>query len=230
MRILLIHGLGRSPLSLLGLAAHLRRQGHQTELLGYVAGAETFESIRARVIDRLRVMSTGHDESTGVCGHSLGGLLALSAVATWPADVTAPSAVVTLGTPLRPPRLASWFRSSPWFRIAAGDSGQRLADEAFYSSISAPTLPWLPIIGTGGPTRWPGPFVGVPNDGVVAVTEASTEHVQPVAVEALHTFLMNSAAARQAIDAFLRRVAGGSTRDKQARIDARSVSSALGSR
>jgi predicted esterase len=53
MRLLLVHGMGRTPLSLARLARFLWREGHRVERLGYVAAFETFESIRARVRRKL---------------------------------------------------------------------------------------------------------------------------------------------------------------------------------
>ena len=41
MRVLLIHGLARSPLSLAGLARELRRDGHHTELVAYWGAVES---------------------------------------------------------------------------------------------------------------------------------------------------------------------------------------------
>ena len=42
MLVLLVHGLGRTPLSLFGLASALRRAGHRTRFFAY---SPTFESL-----------------------------------------------------------------------------------------------------------------------------------------------------------------------------------------
>ena len=49
MRLLLVHGMGRTPLSLARLARFLRREGHDVERLGYVAAVESFEEFFARL-------------------------------------------------------------------------------------------------------------------------------------------------------------------------------------
>jgi len=141
-----------------------------------------------------------------LCGHSLGGLLALSTFADFGDPPRGPSALITLGTPLQPPRLARRFMDSAWFRLATGNGGQLLADPRFFASLPIPLIPWLRIVGTGGPTGWPSPFGDEPNDGVVALDEAARAGAPPtVLVDAIHTFLMNSSVARAAIDELLRR-------------------------
>mgnify|MGYP003489245891 CR=1 FL=1 len=53
MRVLLVHGLGRTPASLWGLSRALREAGHEPGFVGYVAAVERFEAIRSRVRRRL---------------------------------------------------------------------------------------------------------------------------------------------------------------------------------
>ena len=53
MHILLIHGLARTPLSLLGLARDLRRADYRTELVAYSGALESYDSIVARARRRL---------------------------------------------------------------------------------------------------------------------------------------------------------------------------------
>src|SRR5919112_4378903 len=102
MRLLLVHGMGRTPLSFGRLTRVLRQHGHRVERLGYVAAAEGFLRIRARVRRRLEALAQG-GEPYAVIGHSLGGLILraeLSGLAP------APRHLVMLATPNRPPRLA----------------------------------------------------------------------------------------------------------------------------
>jgi hypothetical protein len=51
MKILLIHGLSRTSLSLLSLERYLQRSGWATEQFSYLAVSETFD----RIVERLRV-------------------------------------------------------------------------------------------------------------------------------------------------------------------------------
>ena len=98
MRVLLIHGLARSPLSLAGLARELRRDGHHTELVAYWGAVESYSRILARVRRRLEAAAATGDPYA-VIGHSLGGLIVRAALDRWPAECPLPNHVVMLGTP-----------------------------------------------------------------------------------------------------------------------------------
>jgi pimeloyl-ACP methyl ester carboxylesterase len=203
MRVLLIHGLGRSPLSMAGLAWHLRRAGHNTESVGYVAAVEPFERIRNRV-RACFIALANRDAPFAVVGHSLGGLLACSALADWPAGLLPPSVLVTLGSPLRPPRLALRFKRNWWYRLATGDCGQRLGDAQFFEALRMPPVRWIRIAGTVGRRGKLSPFQAHVNDGVVGLDEATLDgNLDAASVGAWHTFLMNDRQARRTIDRLL---------------------------
>ncbi len=53
MNILLIHGLGRTPLSISGMGKALKQVGHRPDLFGYTTLTESFDEITARLCDRL---------------------------------------------------------------------------------------------------------------------------------------------------------------------------------
>jgi hypothetical protein len=53
MHLLLVHGMGRTPLSMRRLARDLRRAGHDVHQLGYSAALESVAQIARRVRDRL---------------------------------------------------------------------------------------------------------------------------------------------------------------------------------
>jgi alpha-beta hydrolase superfamily lysophospholipase len=119
MRVLLVHGMGRTPLSLRLLAKFLRQQGYRSERLGYVAALEGFSRIQSRVRQRLeRLSQTG--EPYAVLGHSLGGLTLRAAL---PGVHPAPLHLIMLGTPNQPPRLARRLRRLWIYRLLCGESG-----------------------------------------------------------------------------------------------------------
>ena len=83
------------------------------------------EEIVGKLRDRLIAMAG--DEYI-VIGHSLGGILLRSAVATLPAGVRRPRRIIMLATPNHSPRLARRFGAALWYRAINGDAGQwRLA-------------------------------------------------------------------------------------------------------
>jgi pimeloyl-ACP methyl ester carboxylesterase len=192
MRVLLIHGLGRTPLSLAGLARDLRRAGHRPELTGYVGALQAYDDIVARVRRRL-LAAARKDEPYAAVGHSLGGLILRGALADWPADLPPPRCLVMLGTPNAPPRLARRFGSWRLYRWVNGECGQLLARPEFFARLPVPPVPLTIIAGTRSWPRALSLFGPEPNDGVVAVAETRLGAAAPVVeLPASHTFMMNN--------------------------------------
>jgi pimeloyl-ACP methyl ester carboxylesterase len=200
MQILLVHGLCRTPLSLAPLAYSLRRYGHDPRFFGYVAMVEAWPAVQARLRKRLTRMARSGNEYA-VIAHSLGGVLTAGALADWPPHVPRPSHLITLGTPVRPPRLARKVSRFAAFRLATGEAGRRLSEPETYAPLRALDCRWTAICGTAGPRgKRIAAFGAELNDGVLAVSEAeSTAASATVQVGALHTFLMNDKSARALI-------------------------------
>jgi hypothetical protein len=205
MRLLLVHGMGRTPLSLARLSRFLRRDGHQIERLGYLAAVESFDRILARVRQRLERLA-GSGEPYAVIGHSLGGL-ALR-VALEGLD-PAPAHFIMLATPNQPPRLARRLRRFWPYRLICGESGQLLAREDFFTRLPRPTAPYTIIAGSAGPRGRRSPFGQELNDWIVAVEETKVApDDRPQVFPVGHTFMMNDrqvqAAIRQALSEYQR--------------------------
>lgn len=189
MRVVLVHGLGRTRLSLALLARRLSRCGHTTESFPYSALAETHERIVSRLESRLRRLAA-QGAAVGLVGHSFGGLLLREALAAVPELRV--KHLVMLATPNRQPRLARRVYTKFPFRILRGNCGRCLADSSWYRALPGLSIPYTVVAGTGG---WRGrlnPFKGEPNDGAVALSETIlSDNDRPVLVPALHTFIMN---------------------------------------
>jgi len=187
--VLLVHGLGRTPLSLQGLARTLRRAGHRTTLFGYYAFAEHYDRIVARLASKLRAMART-PQPVALIGHSLGGLLLRHALPEAP-DLRV-RRLIMLGTPNQPPRLA--VRANRWlpFRVFTRSCGSLLATPGAFARIPPPAVPYTLVAGTAGRRRVPGPFGREPNDGVIAVSETLVDmDDQPHLLPVRHTFMMN---------------------------------------
>ena len=197
MRVLLVHGLSRTPLSMLRLASYLRRAGAQPRFFGYVAAMEPFDRIVGRLQQQMEQLA---EAEYAVVGHSMGGLLLRAAVARLGAGVRLPRHLVMVGTPNQSPRIAR--RVQRWFlyRMACGDAGKLLVSPTRMAGLPVPSVPLTVIAGTRGPTfRW-GLFPGQANDGLVTVSETClAAHEEHIEVPAWHTFIMNHRQVRQII-------------------------------
>lgn len=180
---LLIHGLGRTPLSMFPLAGAVRRAGLRTHFFGYSCTAEPFDDIVSRLASVLRRV-----RPTFVVAHSLGGILSRFALHQSP--LAGLRHLVMLGTPNRPPRLAAYFWKWPPFRWLAGQSGRFLATPGEYDLLPTPHFPCTVIAGTAGPVGRLSPFGVTPNDGIVSVCETELPGADHFTVPAWHTWMM----------------------------------------
>ncbi len=181
------------------LARALRQAGCATELFGYLAARQSVQEIVDKLKLRLTVMA---DDAYVVIGHSLGGTLLRSAVATLPADVRRPRRIIMLATPNHSPRLARRFGAMLWYRAMNGDAGQWLTDEARFEEIPPIDVPCTVIAGTRGINgRW-SPFGDEANDGLVAVTETELNAADElITLPVTHAFIMNDAKVREIVKA-----------------------------
>jgi hypothetical protein len=195
MKVLLIHGLSRTPVSLAGLGWQLNRQGWPTEHFGYAAFIESFDQIVGRLRHTIQQLSTG---SYSVVAHSLGGLLTRAALGD--ASISQPAHVLMLGTPNQQPRLAPLAWRLPPFQWCTGQCGKNLATTHFFESLPGLRSPYTVIAGVGGPTGWLSPFGHEPNDGIVAVSETQlSKSDRRIEFPVEHTFMMHDAAVQASV-------------------------------
>ncbi|HEV7365841.1 MAG TPA: alpha/beta fold hydrolase [Gemmatimonadales bacterium] len=204
MRLLLVHGMGRTPLSLSGLARFLRQRGYRPERLGYLAAIEGFDRIRTRVRRRLETLA-GTGEPYAVIGHSLGGLALRAAMSGLE---PAPAHFIMLATPNQSPRLARRLHRLWPYRLVCGESGQLLARQEFFSQLPVLRVPYTIIAGSAGPCGPRSPFGYDANDWLVAVEETKiTPADRPMIVAVGHTFMMNDRQVHAAIGRALEQAA-----------------------
>lgn len=194
---LLIHGLGRTPVSMFPVADPVRRAGYRPLFFGYSAAVEPMP----RIIRRLeRVLTDRRPEF--LVAHSLGGILLRFALAELPPQTI--RHLVMLGVPNQPPRLARYFWRWLPFRMFSGSCGRFLATAAEYARLPPVPYPTTVIAGTAGPRGWFSPFGDDPNDGIVSVSETKLDDAhQPLLVPALHTWMMSHPQVHAAVTAVL---------------------------
>lgn len=196
MNIMLIHGQGRTPVSMSLLGWRLSRRGYKVHYFAYFVAWQRFEDIVDRLVRTIR-REIG-DEPYALVTHSLGGLIARAALPRLAGRP--PRQLVMLAPPNRPPQIAKWAMKNLFYRRFAGDSGRKLIDEAFYKTLPEPTVPATIIAGGRG---WPeriSPFGDAINDGILTVEETKLAQAdQVILVRATHPFIMNSKAVERLI-------------------------------
>lgn len=179
--VFLLHGLGRSRASMMILAGRLESEGYETVLVPYVPSLVSLAVIADALREDIRRRKP---ERYHLIGHSLGSVIIRQGFAKgYPPGL---GRVVMLAPPNRSPRLAALASRHALFRLAAGDSGAKLADAEFYRRLPAPTVPFAVIAGDRGRP-------GEPNDGILTVDETKLDGMARFhVVHHTHTFLMNA--------------------------------------
>jgi pimeloyl-ACP methyl ester carboxylesterase len=200
--VVLLHGLGRTALSL----ASLRRA---IEAEGFPTWSRTYPSRRASIPDLAATVAGWIREDVGdrpvvAVTHSLGGLLVRHMAKDLPWQ-----GAVMLAPPNAGSRLARALRDVALFRWFFGPAGHEVAIPDRWPD---PPRPCAVVAGTrrldaASPPSWLGARVlepGVPNDGVLTVDETRLPLLDGfAAVDASHTWIMNHPEARRLVLAFL---------------------------
>jgi len=189
--VVLLHGLGRSHLSMTALQFALENEGYEVWNEGYPSRSKTVEALAPVVGEAIDACRARGAQRVHFVTHSMGGIL----VRAYFRDRQVPEAgrVVMLAPPNRGSRIVDANREKWWFRMATGPAGQQLGT----GPDSVPnTLPPLPL------------EVGViagRYDGKVSVGSTRLAEMKDhLVVDSAHTFLMNTPTVLRQVKAFLR--------------------------
>jgi hypothetical protein len=187
MDVVLVHGMGRTPLSMLLLRYRLRKAGHQVYLFGYLPTFERLAGACTRLED-LVARKVGSN-AYALVGHSLGSVIIRHALGKLDQP---PAACFLLAPPMLACQAAKFFSRFYLYRRLTGEMGQLLADDRFMQQL--PLLPSTKIYaGTGGPRAAWLPFGRDLNDGILSLAEATgSAAVAVLEVPSMHTLIMNS--------------------------------------
>lgn len=188
LRVLFVHGMGRSPLSGWPMLRQLKRAGLHPDSFAYSTTFEHFAAITARLVARITKLASQGDYV--LIGHSLGGVLLRAALKELPPQTPLPRHLFLLASPISSARLARRLAKNPVFRLATGDCGQLLASDSAMARIGTPPSPTTGIAGTRGFNSPLSPFAQEINDGVVSLSEVSAPWLsEQILVDKIHTLL-----------------------------------------
>lgn len=189
MDLVLIHGMGTTPVSMMLLRRRLRQAGHNPVLFGYYPTLEGLQSAVARLVGLIdRRVNTPH---YALVGHSLGTVIIRAALDHL--ENRTPSACFFLAPPMVACKAAKFFSRIWLYKLLTGEMGQLLAADAFMSQLPMPSVPTRIYAGVGGLRSAWLPLGMEANDFILSVSEATRGfEAEAVKVPSSHTYIMNS--------------------------------------
>lgn len=189
MQAILIHGMGRSPASMLILAMRLRTAGIHPHFFAYLVAFERWDACVNRLESYIHQHT--HDDDFIIIGHSLGTVLTRGVL---PRLIHKPLACFFLAPPTKACSAAQRFAPLRLYKLLTGEMGQLLANPPFMDSLPLPDVPTKIYAGISGLRGRHSPFGEQLNDGVLAVAETQLPTIPSETVASVHTFIMNNKA------------------------------------
>ena len=190
--VVLVHGLGRTPASMLVLETRLAGAGYRVVNFGYPSRSEPLEALTDSLRNAVRECCSAAGGKLHFVTHSMGGVLVRGYLAQ--REKSFGGRVVMLSPPNQGSEIVDAYADSPLLRALLGPSGVRLGtDSTGIAGELGPVEFSLGII-TGDRSinpigSW---LIPGPDDGKVAVSRARVEGAADfIVVPATHTFIMN---------------------------------------
>ena len=208
--VVLLHGLGRSPLAMAGLARYLRRQGYRVINQGYPSRLHAIPELCSRLAQDLLPRLVDVPRVHFVT-HSLGGILLRYGLQHWPLSCGQLGRAVMLAPPNQGSEVVDQLRRWPLVPRIMGPAFLQLGtdDASVPLQLLLQDRHELPlevgiIAGTRSIDPWSRRWLPDQNDGKVSVTSSRHPAMRDFCVlDVNHTFIMNDARVRKQIVHFL---------------------------
>jgi pimeloyl-ACP methyl ester carboxylesterase len=212
--VILLHGMGRSRLSMALLAMRIRKQGFRTTNIGYPSTRKSIEALSEKYLEpAIAACKEQGAAKIHIVTHSLGGIIARQYLQDH--NLPEGSRVVMLSPPNKGSEVTDALRNSLLYKLATGPAGQSLGTDAgSLPNRLRPVQVEIGIItGSHSSDPWFSRLFPGEHDGKVSVERARLEEmVDFLVVGKGHTFIMNSMAVMNQVVYFLRH--GRFDRDK----------------
>ena len=183
--VVLIHGMGRTRASLWMLERRLKKAGYEMLNFPYSVRDENLDQITDRLQQYVR--DNVKTERYHFIGHSLGNIIVRNGFKKEYRPGL--SRIVMLTPPNKSPNLAKQFKDFDLYQWIFGDSGQKLASDAFYETLPVPKVEFGVIAGN----KSSGLLLDGPSDGTVTVEDTKLDGMTDFLVlHHSHTFFMDS--------------------------------------
>ncbi|MEE2669965.1 MAG: alpha/beta fold hydrolase [Gemmatimonadota bacterium] len=190
--VVMVHGLGRTPMSMALLGERLERAGFRVVNFGYPSRTETVEGLVNRLRQAIQECCPEDKERIHFVTHSMGGIIVRAYLAQYSTGHT--GHVVMLSPPNQGSEIADTFADSPILSRLLGPAGSQLGTDS--TGIAHQLGPGSFKIGiiTGNLSLNPLGSWMIPgsDDGKVSIDRARLEGaIAFLVIPATHTFIMN---------------------------------------
>ena len=189
--IVLLHGLGRSRLSLWPVARAAARRGYRVHNLGYPSRRDPIERLATDVGRRIRLVA--ESGRVDVVTHSMGGIVLRTAVAHGVLPPDALRRVVMLAPPNQGSEVADRLRDFRIYRVTLGPAGQQIGTgpDSIPRRLPPPPFELGIIAGRRSNNVVFARVLGDESDGKVRVASTQVDGMREiVVVDRAHTFMM----------------------------------------
>jgi alpha-beta hydrolase superfamily lysophospholipase len=204
--VILLHGMGRSRLSMALLAFSIRRQGFRTVNIDYPSTRKSIEALSEEYLaPAIAACKEQGAAKIHIVTHSLGGIIARQYLQNH--SLPEGSRIVMLSPPNKGSEVTDALRNSLLYKLATGPAGQSLGTEAgSLPNRLQPVQVEIGIItGSRSSDPWFSRLFPGEHDGKVSVERARLEEmVDFLVVSRGHTLIMNSKYVMQQVVYFLR--------------------------
>lgn len=183
--------MGRTSISGWRMLSKLKQSGLKIETFSYLVTFEKFYAIKTRLKEKIETIASKDDYI--VVAHSLGGVLLRSALNSMAEKTKPPLHIFLLGSPIQPSRLAQHLKHNFLYKLFTDECGQILGSKTRMGEIGAVKASVTSIVGDSGIFLTKKFFMNEPNDGIVAISEASADWLESqIRVPIIHSLLPSS--------------------------------------
>jgi len=203
--VVLLHGLGRTSVSMIITEFQLEDAGFLVWNEGYPSRKKPIEELAPVVGDGINHCLEQNASLIHFVTHSMGGILVRQYFQTH--NVPEARRAVMLAPPNQGSEVTDLYRDEWWYQFATGPAGQQLGtDEDSVPLNLDPIQLEIGIIAGGNSSDpWFNQIFDGDHDGKVSVTSTRLEEMKDfIVVDSGHTFIMNSDAVIHQIITFLR--------------------------
>lgn len=204
--VILLHGLGRTRMSMLNLEQYLVTSGYWVVNYGYPSRSEKIEQIaKVYIPDAISKCNSNLSSKINFVTHSLGGIVIRQYLQTH--ELPTGSRIVMLSPPNHGSELPDHYKDESWFQWFTGPAGQQLTtrEDSLPNQLKPVDVEIGVIAGTKSIGSWLSSIIPGADDGVVSVKSTRLDEMKDfLQVPRTHTFIMESDEVHRQIVYFLK--------------------------